>query len=236
MSEEDFDAGRRYQRDVVQAMEAAIGGSPQAASGASSSVARHPDGGAGGLMLVACLPVVLEVVMLCLFAFGLTSGMPSFLRLPAKVPTMGLHPILGILAVLLVFCTYAFIHGSRTMAVLLAIVLTPWWAFWVHLAENPTLYASVRAGELLGGHGWDAALPLLPEADWFWTVATVVTALIGRFGFHRVSRDWYRSVTRVRSWPQAREVLSSAGRTLVFFAVVAACLFGIFRACSGLST
>lgn len=234
MSQDDFDAGRRYQRDVVQALEAAIGGSAQNAPAPSAQVDRHPDGGAGGLILVSCLPVVLEVVMLCLLAYGAISGMPGFLRLPSRVPTLGLHPILGLLAVFLVFCGYAFVHGSRTIAIVLGVVLTPWWAFWVHLAENPTLYASVRGSELLAGHGLSAVLPLLPKADWVWTTAVVVTALIGRVGFHRVSRDWYLSVTRVRTLAQARDVLANAGRTLLFFAVAAACLFGVFRACSSI--
>lgn len=231
-SDEQFEAGRRYERSAQvwsDALRGAAGATEPRPASANPSISNG--GGEGAFILIGCLPVVLELVMLSLVAYGITSGLPASLRPPrVHLPSLGLHPIVGILSVFVLFSVFCFVHGSRLLATLLAVVMTPWWAFWVHVVENERLYAPLSKEAR-----WEQVAPLLTSASWTWTIAAIATALIGRYYFHRLSRDWYLSVTRVRSLGQAKAVVAGGVRTLVFLAVAAAALFWFLKACSSIT-
>jgi hypothetical protein len=204
---------------------------PYAASTPKSAPATAPSSGGGAIFIAIFIwPVLLELLAVSVQVYALISPVSPSLRLGLPPPVLGLHPVWGLMAAILIMALYVFLHGFRVLAIVYGLAMSMIWAIWIHRVENPGFSASAFWAQLQAApDAWIVFRQHLTSAAWTWTLVAAITAAIGRAAFFLWARPVALQCLRIRSLKDAQVLARKGGSELLGIAVVAAVLYGGYR-------
>jgi hypothetical protein len=244
MSSDDFDRGVFYQKYILQPYEDGIGKAldfrPSSAPGVSAGVTG--DDGRFWTGVVLGWPVTLEVILAGVAVYAMISPVAQSLAAFRFIPSLGLHPILGLGAAFLASWFYTMLHRFRWIAISLGTFLTMgWMVIAVVVANTLVLKNNTFAFSTLGSPSETVIQSLRAFMDrptwsaWTWMGVSLVCAVVGRMALFRTSRRDavpMRALFTSGGWRrQLGKTLQSIGTAFV----VAAFLFGCVKGCASLS-